>query len=133
MMIEVSRVYVDCGQPHWEIGVWEGKDNLRIEWQPDFDSADERRDYLVRCYSNDVRRRVRRLLDTNTNENAEYGHEWNLYGDANERHDTQPYTINDRGPQWRIVHCEVMLAFGGCYYVTYRRYPLIDAARIEAQ
>lgn len=133
MMLEVTRVYVDSGQPHWEVGVWDQKDNIRIEWYPDFNTADDRRNYLVRCYDNDCGRRVHKVLQTNRNEDAEYGAEWALYGDGIEFKTMRftrknPYILDG----FKITHIEMMFAFGGAEYITYRRYPLIDAARIEA-
>ena len=67
------------------------------------------------------------------NEDAEYGHEWNLYGEAETQSVMQYNDFNVCHHDWLMTRCEPMLAFGTSrYYATYRRYPLIDAAQIEA-
>lgn len=64
-----------------------------------------------------------------SNEDAEYGHEWNLYGDDVER---TMYAPHPPLLKWRTV-AQWKQATDGRVVILYRRYPLIDAARIEVQ
>lgn len=66
------------------------------------------------------------------NEDAEYGAEWGMYGEAAEcKNVSQPNKNNWFGDNWRIIR--VQRDAPGEYFVTYRRYPLLDADRIEDQ
>ncbi len=70
--------------------------------------------------------------DIEVNEDAEYSVEYKLYGDEVKcKNVYQPNGNNWFGDDWRM--CHIQRESHGRYFVTYRRYPLIDAARIEAQ
>ncbi len=65
------------------------------------------------------------------NEDAEYGVEYNLYGDAETLKAFQDTDRNEIDG-WRLISTTFSFAFEA-YYATYRRYSLIDAARLEAR
>jgi hypothetical protein len=75
-----------------------------------------------------LRKKGRAIL----NEDAEYGAEWALYGEAVEcKNVFQPNMNNWFGDNWRIIR--VQRDAPGVYFATYHHFPLIDEARIEAE